>query len=1049
MLKLQRIFCFIFMAVLAVGIATAQPATGTLKGVLTDNSGAVIPGAVVSVGNGSVSRAAQTGTDGSYSVAGLAPGPYTVRVAFPGFGLFEKSVTIDAGNAMQLPIQLAVVAEKQEVTVQEQAGPMVSVEPDNNATALVIKGEDLQALPDDPDDLADALQALAGPAAGPGGGQIYIDGFSGGQLPPKESIREIRINQNPFSAEFDRLGFGRIEILTKPGTDKFRGAISMTDTDAALDSRNPMASNKPAYHSRMETFNFGGPMGKRASFFFDFNRRDNEDNSITHAIYYNPTALLEQQLNTSIVSPMAFTTFSPRIDFQISKNNTLTARMEERFNSRDNAGFGSTTLPPGILAGPFGNNTAYNTTGNNQNLMLTETSIVSPKVVNETRFQFTRSNSVTNGNLIPGLNVAGAFSTGGNGRGDTHDEARHFELQNYTSIMHGRHTIRLGARLRREGDQSNQPSGFNGSFSFLGGQAPQLNAQNQIVTDGSGNPVTTTLTSLQQYERNLTLTQAGLTETQIQALGGGPSRFSIQSGASYISMTRWDAGPFIQDDWRVLPNFTVSLGMRYEVQTLVSDHRDWAPRFGFAYAPGSAKNGRQKTVIRGGFGIFYDRLGFGDFESAALNNGVNQFQYLVYNPTFYPNIPSLSTLSAGQNSIYKLDPKLRSDYSMQTAIGVERQLPHNTTVALTFTNNRSEHLGQTVPLNTPLPGTFNPLQPLSAANGLFPLGYAAGNVWQYESGAYMRQSIVMANFNTQFSRRVSLFGNYSWTHAKDLPGSPTDPYNFALDYGRSSFDRKHNFQLTGSVIGPKAVRFAPFVTLRSGAPYDVLTGQDLFGDTETNARAAFAASGTTCSGFSGSNVIRAGNVVCSPFGVFTSAVSSTNLANMVSRNYLTMPGLFSMNMRVYRVFGFGKNAGNRAQPGDTGGRGGPDGGGGFGGPGGGGGGPRGGGGAGGGRGGGGGGGGMRMGGGGGGRGGMGGGATTEHRFNLTVSAQFENLLNHFNPGGYQGVITNPFFLQATSVNTGFGGGGGGGLGPGGGGSVANNRRVQLSLRLSF
>ena len=1045
MFKLQRICCFTFMAVLAAGTAIAQPATGTLKGILTDNSGAVIPAAVVSVGNGSVSRAAQTGTDGGYSVAGLAPGQYTVRVAFPGFGLFEKPITIEAGNTLQLPIQLAVVAEKQEVTVQEQAGPMVSVEPDNNATALVIKGEDLQALPDDPDDLADALQALAGPAAGPGGGQIYIDGFSGGQLPPKESIREIRINQNPFSAEFDRLGFGRIEILTKPGSDKYRGAFMFNDTDAGLDARNPLASNKPDYHTRMWSFNFGGPLGRRASFFFDVNQRDIQDNSITHAIYYNPTTLIEQQLNTSIVTPSAFTSFSPRLDYQLTKNNTLTVRMEERFNSRDNAGFGSTSLPPGITTGPFANARGYNTTGNNQNVMVTETAILNPTVVNETRFQFTRFYSASNGNLIPGLSVSGAFVTGGNGLSDTHDEARHFELQNYTGIQHHTHSIKFGVRVRREGDQSNQPQGFNGSFTFLGGLAPALNAQNQIVTDGNGNPVTTNLTSLQQYERNLALTAAGLTETQIQALGGGPSRFSIQSGISYISMDRWDAGPFIQDDWRMRPNLTLSFGLRYEVQTLVGDHRDWAPRFGFAWAPGSAKNGRQKTVIRGGFGIFYDRIGFGDFEQSALNNGINQLQYMVYNPTFYPNIPNLSTLNLGQNSIYRIDPKLRADYSMQSAIGIERQLPHNTTVALTYTNNRAEHLAQTVPVNTPLPGTFNPLLPLSATNGLFPLGYGAGNVWQYEAGAFMRQSIIMANFNTQFSRRISLFGNYSWTHANDLPGTPTDPYNFLLDYGRSNFSRKNNFQLTGSVIGPKNVRFAPFVTLRSGAPYDVLTGSDIFGDTLTNARAGFAPSGTSCAGFTGSNVVRTGDNVCSPFGSFTTAVSATNLSNLVGRNDLTMPGLFSINMRVYRVFGFGPIAGNRAQPGDPGQRGG---GGDFGGPGGGmggGGGPRGGGGGmggGGGRGGfGGGGGGMRM--GGGGRGGMGGGAT-EHRFNLTVSAEIANFLNHFNPGGYQGVITNPFFLQPTSVATGFGGGPGGG-----GGSVANNRRVTLGLRLAF
>ena len=120
---------------------------------------------------------------------------------------------------------------------------------------------------------------------------------------------------------------------------------------------------------------------------------------------------------------------------------------------------------------------------------------------------------------------------------------------------------------------------------------------------------------------------------------------------------------------------------------------------------------------------------------------------------------------------------------------------------MTYTNNRSNHLAQTVPINTPLPGTFNPLLPLSATNGVFPLGYNAGQVYEDESGGLFRQNILMANFNTRFSRRVSLFGNYSLTYAKDLPGSPTDPYNFKLDYGRSNFDQRNQFQLVGSIVG--------------------------------------------------------------------------------------------------------------------------------------------------------------------------------------------------------------------------------------------------------
>jgi len=1037
MVRTRTILLFLLMALPGAIRLPAQTATGGVRGVLSDDSGAVIPAANVTLAGAGVSKTIQTQADGTFSTVGLAPGQYTVSVTYPGFATFSKTVNV-GGAPVQMSIRLAVSAEKQEVTVQAEAGPTVSTEADSNASAIVIKGEDLEALPDDPDDLSDALQALAGPGAGPNGGQIFIDGFSGGQLPPKESIREIRINQNPFSAEYDRLGFGRIEILTKPGTDKLHGMVSLNDSNGVFDSRNPLAANKPDYSNRMISANLGGSVNHKTSFFLDFNRRDITDNSITHATYVDPTTFDTSLIGTSVVAPSTFTTISPRIDYQLSTNNTLTVRFEERFNSKDNAGLGGTHLPPAYTT-----DQAYNTSNNAQNLMITETSVLNSKVINETRLQFTRSYTASLGNEIPSINVSGAFITGGNGVGDASDTTRHLELQNFTLISHATHTIKAGVRVRRDSDQSNQPNGFNGSFSFLGGLAPMLTAGDTVETDSSGNPVTENLTSVEQYIRFLSLQQAGFTAAQIQALGGGPSRFTIQTGLAYVSKDRYDGAPFIQDDWKLKPNFTLSLGMRYELQTLVSDHRDVAPRVGFAWAPGSAKNGKQKTVIRGGAGMFYDRIGLGNFETAYLNNGINQLQYTVYNPAFYTNnVPSLSTLNAGQNSTYVVDPKLHADYSMQAAIGVERQLPRNTTAAVYYTYNRSEHLAQTVPINSPEPGTYSPLAPLSASNGSFPYGYSAGNIFEYESGGYMRQKMLMANFNTRFSPRVSLFGNYSLTYARDLPSSPTDPYDFALDYGRSNFDRRHNFQLIGNIVAPANIRLAPFITMRSGQPYDVLAGEDLYGDTLTNARAVFSST-ATCAG-----VVRSGNTACSPYGTFSANYSVTNPGSLVPRNYLTMPGLVSINMRLYRTFGFG-GVPKKTQQADQGPGGGmpsagvmglSGGGRGPGGPGGGPGGP--------------GGGGPPPGGGGGPGGGMGrmmgmGGDTTEHPYNVTLSVNFENLLNHLNPGGYQGVITSPYFLQATSVNTGFGGGGPGGGGPGGFGGAANNRRIQLGIRFTF
>ena len=154
--------------------------------------------------------------------------------------------------------------------------------PENNASSIIIKGKDLEALSDDPDELQAELQALAGPSAGPNGGQIYIDGFTGGQLPPKASIREIRINQNPFSAQYDKLGYGRIEIFTKPGTNKFHGQFLFNDNNSIFNAPNPFAAQTPSYQTELFNGSVSGPLSKTASFFFNAERRNINDPSVVN-----------------------------------------------------------------------------------------------------------------------------------------------------------------------------------------------------------------------------------------------------------------------------------------------------------------------------------------------------------------------------------------------------------------------------------------------------------------------------------------------------------------------------------------------------------------------------------------------------------------------------------------------------------------------------------------------------------------------------------------------------------------------------------------------
>src|SRR6185503_3757292 len=196
--------------------------------------------------------------------------------AAPGFAPSESKEVEITGARQTMDLTLRVTIEEK-VTVAETA---VSTEATNNANQTVIAGKDLDALPDDPDELAAALQALAGPSVGPNGGQIFIDGFSGGSMPSKDSIREIRINQNPFAAENDQPS-GRIDVLTRPGTDKLRGGTSLNFTDESLNSRNPFAitsSKRAPFQVRQVDMNLSGPVIKqKMSFFFNFGRTETDD----------------------------------------------------------------------------------------------------------------------------------------------------------------------------------------------------------------------------------------------------------------------------------------------------------------------------------------------------------------------------------------------------------------------------------------------------------------------------------------------------------------------------------------------------------------------------------------------------------------------------------------------------------------------------------------------------------------------------------------------------------------------------------------------------
>lgn len=1005
----------------------ATRAAGTVHGSVKDDTGGIIPGAVVTLANQSGTlQTVNTGSDGGYTFRGVAPGTYTVSATYAGLqqeGVI--AVTVTAGQAAAGNIVMTVQAQRQEVTVTDTTTNTVSTEPANNATALVLKQEDLDALPDDPDDLEADLQALAGPSAGPGGNQIFIDGFTGGRLPPKDSIREIRINSNPFSAEYDKLGYGRIQIFTKPGSDKFHGQGYYNISDDIWNARNPFVFPAPPFRTQLFGGNVSGPLGKHGSFFIDVERRNIDDNGVLTATI--PTANFTGTTRDQgyFPTPQRRTTVSPRVDYQLNGNNTLSFRYSYLENDHIITGVGSYNLPNTTIGNLTFPGYGYSSSVTEHTVQVVETAVLSAKTINETHFQYDHENSgYKSQSVAPELEVQGSFTSGGSGYSApgfprSYDLENNYELQNYTSVTWGPHTSKFGIRIRATMLDDSSPTNFNGVYQFNGGAFPVIGADGLPVPGASQE-----LTSIQQYLTTVQLLNAGYSSEYVtHTLGYGPSKFTMNAGKPYINFSQLDFGPFVQDDWRVSPNFTLSLGLRWEAQTNINDKNDWAPRVGFAWAPGpKGAGGRAKTVIRGGWGFFYDRFAIANVLTAYRNNGLNQITYTqdkpdVYNAAFSitPPLSELSTGTVNSAQIYEIDSHLRAPRLMQTAVGVERQLFGRTTLSLNFVNSRGTHEFRTVDINAPypVPGTYPPGTP-AAITGVTQAGTNTSNVccrpygdigdiYDFQSDGIFKQTQVMVNVNSSVGRWLTLFTRYSYgTAHSDTDGIGTfasDPYDFAADWGRSALDIRNSFFLGGSIMAPWGLRFSPFIIAHSGTPFDFTTGNDLF--------------------LQGQNglVVRPGvatgpgpYIIDTPYGFLNEypLVPEPGSSDFIERNAGTGPGYIGVNLRVSKTWGFGTTKFKGPSGGARAGGGGGHGGGGF--------------------------------------GGFGtagphgfGGESTEHRYNVTVSVNARNILNHTNLKAPVGVITSPFFLESTGITGGFTAEN----------TSSENRRIDLQLRFTF
>ncbi|HET6978001.1 MAG TPA: carboxypeptidase regulatory-like domain-containing protein [Pyrinomonadaceae bacterium] len=870
-MKLRVVVCFLCMVVAGSSVMAQRGAV--VRGVVSDELGGVIVGATVSlVDQHSKEQTAVTDASGAFSLSGIAAGTYTLKVTQPGFAEFQQAnIILTTVQVRSINVMLRVAVVESQVNVDP--GATVNTDPNSNKSALSLKGNDLNALSDDPNELAAELSALAGPAAGPSGATVFVDGFTAGpSLPDKQSIREIVINQNPFSAEWERIGFGNIQILTRPGTGQFHGNGAFTFSDAAFNSRNPYAANRPGYQRRIYDAGINGPLSKRSSFFLALSRREIDDTAVVNATALN-SSLQPVQISEAIVTPRRLMFISPRFDFQLNQTNTLSTRYSYNSSDLENQGVGGFSLA----------SRGFRYEDHLHILQVIETAVINPRVANEAAFQYIWYGIQQSTNDPgAGLIVLDSFSGGGSQIGNYVFDRNEGELRDYMTMSLGRHSLKFGARLRWARINDIAPTNFGGTFTFSGGPGPRLDAANNIIPG-----TVEDLSSLERYRRTLLFQQLGFSPAAIRLRGGGASQLTIANGGAFAEVRQWDLAPFIQDDWKLRPNFTLSLGLRYQVQTNINSRNLFAPRVSFAWTPWARGNGTPKTVVRGGAGVFYDLIRTNITLQANRFNGSNQTQYVVDDPLLldlFPNVPSdaaLATLNQPQTMWIK-DNGLTEPYFIQSSLSVERSLPRNVTLSLSYVNTRGLHQIRARNINAPLALNQRPF----ATND---------NIYQYEtSGVYKQQLFVVAS-TIRLNPRFSLNANYTLGKAEgdtDGPGSfPAETYNLATEFGRASTDIRHRFTLAGNIDTRWGLSFAPLIVALGGAPFNIITGADRNNDSIFADRPAFATD------------LSRSSVVQTSFGAFDLAPLPN--ARIIPRNFGRGPGYFSVNLRVSKTINFG------------------------------------------------------------------------------------------------------------------------------------------------
>jgi len=743
----------------------------TLIGIIHDQTGAAIVGAKVELRSDNILRQSTT-TDqsGSFRFNRLPPAKYQVQVTSQGFEPLTVDVVVGSQPQAPLNISLGVAGVQAETTVTSET-TQISTESSENKDSVTLSEQSLSNLPVFDQDYIGAMSRFLDPGSvGTSGVSLVVNGMEVNNLGVSSSaIKEIKINQDPYSAEYQRPGRGRIEVTTKPGSTDYHGSFNFIFRDAHLNARDPFALVRPPEQRRIYEGYLSGPIrhSKKTSFLVSVNRSEEELRAVVFA--QGPTGIIQE----NAPAPARRLLFAAQISHALSETNSFSVRYSYLGESVSNQGVGGTTLPEAGI----------NSRDMEQEITYSQQTVLSPKLVNNFRLLLgVERHSTASVTFAPKIIVLDAFNAGG-AQADLLRTEYHAQLMEMLSYSTGKHLIKGGINVpdwSRRGMDNNLNSG--GTFYF---------------------------SSLADY------------------LQRRPFSFTQQQGDGHLVFLEKIVGPFIQDEYHLRKNLMISLGLRYDWQNYFHDNNNFAPRLSFAYAPG--KN--QKTVIRGGAGFFYDRTGPRPIQDILLFNGSRLRLYVLPNPGFPDPLGAGASLTAQPVSVTRLDPNVHIPYIMQYSLGVERELKKGMTLAVAYLGYRGVDQFLSRDINAPLPPNYS-IRP----------DPSIGVLREIESAGRRASDSLEVTFRGNVTRYFNGMAQYRLASAHDNTSGinyfPPNTYDLSGEWARSDFDRRHRFELLGTINLGKLSNLGVSLSLYSGQPYTLTTGLDEFHTGMANARPA-------------------------------------------------------------------------------------------------------------------------------------------------------------------------------------------------------------------